>query len=86
MEILEEKSNKNEVVEAYRTSQGLTFQVITKTAFAMDVDCQRDENASAFIQFSSVILYSVVYGSVQIFLRKEKKQLLSHVVQLHTWI
>ncbi|CAL8096999.1 unnamed protein product [Orchesella dallaii] len=44
MEILDEKSNKKEVVPAYKTAQGLTFQVITKTAFAMDVDCQRDEN------------------------------------------
>ncbi|ODM99056.1 Cytochrome P450 3A11 [Orchesella cincta] len=44
MEILDEKSNKKEIVPAYKTAQGLTFQVITKTAFAMDVDCQRDEN------------------------------------------
>lgn len=54
MEILDEKSNKEEVVEAYRTAQGLTFQVITKTAFAMDVDCQRDENASICLTSSGL--------------------------------
>lgn len=44
MDILEEKCTKEEDVPAYKTAQGLTFQIITKTAFAMDVDCQRNEN------------------------------------------
>ncbi|XP_021967785.1 cytochrome P450 3A31 [Folsomia candida] len=44
MEILDEKCSKNEALPAYKTAQGLTFQIITKTAFAMDVDCQRNEN------------------------------------------
>lgn len=46
MEILDEKCSKNEALPAYKTAQGLTFQIITKTAFAMDVDCQRNENVS----------------------------------------
>jgi len=44
LEVLGEKCDKDEIIPAYKTSQGLTFQIITKTAFAMDVDCQRDEN------------------------------------------
>ena len=44
LEVLEEKHERKETIPAYKTSQGLTFQIIFKTAFAMDVDCQRNEN------------------------------------------
>jgi len=46
MEILDSKCKNDEPLPAYRTAQGLTFQIITKTAFAMDVDCQRNENVT----------------------------------------
>lgn len=69
MEILDEKSNKKETVRAYPTSQGLTFQVITKTAFAMDVDCQRDENVSTLTYEKHEIQFIIKNASCRILCR-----------------
>jgi cytochrome P450 len=57
MEVLDEKCEKNETIPAYKTAQGLTFQIITKTAFAMDVDCQRDENHPLYTSVKAWLAY-----------------------------
>jgi hypothetical protein len=48
LEVLDDKVEKNEAIPSYRTAQGLTFQIITKTAFAMDIDSQKNENVLVF--------------------------------------
>jgi len=47
LDVLNEKAEKMEPIPSYKMAQGLTFQIITKTAFAMDVDSQRNENVRA---------------------------------------
>jgi cytochrome P450 len=57
LEVLEEKASRKESVPAYKTAQGLSFQIITKTAFAMDVDCQRNENNSFYLNIKAWLNY-----------------------------
>ncbi|CAG7828176.1 unnamed protein product, partial [Allacma fusca] len=77
MDILDEKCERKEIIPAYKTAQGLTFQIITKTAFAMDVDCQRNENDPLYTSvkawlaypFSILIFLMVMFPGIQAFFR-----------------
>jgi len=62
LDVLEERVQKNESIPSYRTAQGLTFQIITKTAFAMDIDSQRNEDVRTMQILYKILILLFAYA------------------------